>query len=359
MGVKRTTALLAALIGLAVAPSAGTGQAQESGASGEQARPGALFASHEPLELTLEADFSQLEEDREEDSPERPAAVFLSRPNAEPLRIDAQVRTRGKFRLQRRTCQLPNLRLNFPKKQLEGTVLEGQDKLKLVGYCRDRDDFEQNVLEEYAVYRAYNLVTDVSFRVRLARITYRDTSGKREPITRYGFLLEDDDALAERVGGKRVEAAAVPPVSFDAEAATMMALFQYMVGNTDWSMVQFHNSELVQLPDGKLVPVPYDFDFSGVVNAPYAAPDPSLGTRSVRERVYRGFCRAEVDMKKAYDAFGVWREAFDGLFRGQQGLDPENAERAVEYLDDFYEVIGSERRAGVAIERACRPLPSE
>lgn len=316
--------------------------------------PRPLFESHDLLHLTLRADFDQLEDDRDEESEERPAVLVVAGSDGQPVEIDLQVRTRGKFRLQKRTCAFPNLRLNLKKKQAEGTVFEGQDKLKLVGHCRDRDDYEQNVLEEYLVYRSYNMVTDVSFRVRLARITYEDVNGKKDTTTRYGFVIEDDDALAERLGGTLIDVSAVPPLALDGQAAATMSVFQYMVGNTDWSMVQFHNMEIVRLPDGSHVPIPYDFDWAGTVDAPYANPDASLGTRDVKERVYRGFCRSDVDMAPIYAFFNDKREAFAELYRTQEGLEKKNADRTIRYFEDFYDTINSERRARTYIERACR-----
>jgi len=341
--------VLTCLLAAAGVPALG---AQEAPA-GEAADLAPLFASHDLLELTLEADLDRLEDDRQQDSEERPGALLVPGADGQPVKLDLQVRTRGNFRLQRRTCAMPNLRLNFKKQQAEGTVFEGQDKLKLVGYCRDRDNFEQNALEEYLVYRTYNLLTDVSFRVRLARITYQDVNGKKKPVTRYGFLIEDDDALAARLGGQMIEVAAAPAMAMEGEAQVRTALFQYMVGNTDWSMVQFHNFTLVRLEDGKHVAVPYDFDWSGLVDASYAVPDPSLGTRDVKERVYRGFCRPEVDMEAVYAFFNEKREAIYELYRNQPGLEEGNVRRALRYLDDFYDTINSNRR-GRAIENNCR-----
>ena len=63
-----------------------------------------------------------------------------------------------------------------------------------------------------------------------------------------------------------------------------MSVFQYMVGNTDWSMVRFHNVEVSRTPRGVYVPVPYDFDWTGLVSTRYARPNEGLGIRSVRQR---------------------------------------------------------------------------
>lgn len=313
-----------------------------------------LFASDEVLALTLEADFAALDRDRAEENPERPAVLWVEEADGERVRLDIQVRTRGNFRLRRSTCQFPNLRLNIRTGQARGSVFEGQDRLKLVGHCRDRNDFEQNTLEEFLVYRAYNLLTEESYRVRLARITYVDVNGRRDPLTRYAFLIESDESVAERLGGAVMDIQVAQPVLLDAEASVRAALFHYMIGNTDWSMAYLHNTIVVSTREGRYVPVPYDFDWSGLIEAPYASPDPSLGLRSVRDRLYRGFCRPEVDLQDLFALFNEKRDAIGELFRSQEGLDGGGANRAIRYLDGFYDIINSERRARSEIERACR-----
>lgn len=314
-----------------------------------------LFAAEEPLELTLIADFDQLGDDRHEVNPERPAILHLADLTGAPIEVALEVRTRGNFRLRRTTCAFPNLRLDFvPGSNVEHTVFAGQEHLKLVGHCRDSGEYEQNTLEEYLVYRLYNLLTDESFRVRLARITYRDVAGRAQPITRYGFLLEDIDRLAARLGGIHLEVPGVHPHDLDGPSSARVELFQYMIGNTDFSIVNFHNTELVRLPDGTYHPIPYDFDFSGLVDAPYAMPAPILGTRSVRERVYRGFCRPGTDLAPLFDAVLANRQRFAQIFRNQPELDPKRAERAIRYLDEFFATAESRRARQALIERRCR-----
>ena len=144
--------------------------------------PSSLFASYDVLALTLEADFEQLKKDRDQESEEREGKIILMGDGERKDPINIQVKTRGKFRLERKNCSFPPLRLNFPGDGLEGTVMEGQDKLKLVTHCRDNGTYEQNVLEEYLAYRMYNLFTDLSLRARLARVTYVDSRGKDDPV---------------------------------------------------------------------------------------------------------------------------------------------------------------------------------
>jgi hypothetical protein len=237
-----------------------------------------------------------------------------------------------------------------------GTVFDGQNGIRLVSHCRDRDDDEQNVLEEYLVYRTFNLLTDESFRVRLARVTYVDGEDDDDPTVRYAFFREESEAMAERLGALHQEIRQAGPRNFSAEEAVRMAVFQYMVGNTDWSMVRSHNAEVLQTARGVYVPVPYDFDWTGFVSAQYARPDERLGIRNVRQRIYRGFCRPDFDFSVVYAQFVEIHTDLEALYIGQEGLEERNRRDAVEYLDDFYEDIESPQRARSRLEEDCRRM---
>ena len=311
-----------------------------------------LFTSHEVLELTLEAEFVKLKADRALESEYRPAVLTVTADDGTSRAIDIKVKTRGRFRLE--TCRFPPLKVNLPKNSLGGTEFDGEDKIKLVNHCRDRDSDEQNVLEEYLVYRTYNVITDNSFRVRLAHITYVDSRGKDDPVTRYAFFIEEKEAVAERAGGMMLEVNQVHPTRLGAEVSARMAVFQYMVGNTDWSMAYFHNVELLRTGEGLHVPVPYDFDFTGLVAASYAHPDESLGLRSIKDRMYRGFCRPQVDFSAIYTEFTDLRPEIEEIYVGLEGLEENKRKDALKYLDGFYDIISSERRAKLRIEEKCR-----
>jgi hypothetical protein len=351
--VTPTTLLLAAAAGLAGAPLAAQSTADPASAS---AAP--LFAAEELLELTMVADFDQLEDDRQEVNPERPAILQLTNLDGAPIEVSLEVRTRGNFRLRRTTCAFPNLRLDFvPGSNVEHTVFAGQEHLKLVGHCRDSGEYEQNTLEEYLIYRLYNLISDESFRVRLARVTYRDIGGSRDPLTRYAFLMEDADRLAERFGGVQTEVQNAHPLELDARSSARVELFQYMIGNTDFSIINSHNVAIIAMPDRTYHSIPYDFDYSGLVEAPYAAPAAILGTSSVRERVYRGFCRPGLDPAAVFEPFLANRDAFSRILRQEPALEPKRAERAIRYLEEFFRSIESPRARQTLIERHCRTIP--
>lgn len=346
----------------------------------EAARTAPLFQSHEYLEFTISADFETMrDDDRVDDAEERPATITFAGPDGTPQTYDLQVRTRGIFRLRSRNCQNPPIRLNLRTSAMAGTVFEGQDKLKLVGVCRTRQDYyEQYVLQEYLIYRTYNQLTDVGFQVRPVRVTYVDTSDDVDTFTKYGFLIEDEEAMSARNGARSVEWPPGPgqllgkyaqgsnqllPQAHDPRQAVILDVFQYMIGNTDWSAVEFHNVKLVEYRDGTLMTVPYDFDFAGAVNARYADPDESLNLRSVKQRLYRGFCHADVgrDWAVYEEVFALFlekREDIYALYTSLEGGDEGRMEDVLEFYDDFYEVIEDPGRIESRMIRSCRRLRS-
>jgi len=357
----RALLFVAFLIGL---PSGSPGpvEGQERGAPGTDGQefPGQtvteLFASDVPLQFTLVADFDALGRDRSQESEERPALVYVNGFYGDRVGIPVEVKTRGTFRLQERICSDPPLRLDFPKSTTYGTVFDGQDKLKLVTHCSETEEFQENVREEYLAYRIYNLLTDVSFRAQLAEVTYIDTSGRSAPKTRVAFLVEDEDALASRLGGTLEEPSGLLPNQFVLDQIGLMYIFQYMVGNVDWATGASHNVRVLTRGEEHL-PIPYDFDWTGLVNAPYAEPNRLTQEfqETVRERVYWGICMPGIDYTGLFARFNEQRGAILALAEGGVGLSKPDADSAVEYLTEFFDIINDPSRARAEIIDACRP----
>lgn len=354
-----------ALILLTAAPAGAQEPATEwrvSEAERRAALDAPLFLSDEVLEFTLRADFGTIRgEDRDPDQESPLRAATLSLAGTEPsVVLDLELQTRGEFRLRPSNCRFPPLWLDFDGDDpaLVGTPFEGQNRIKLYPTCQPgRDDYEQYILHEYLLYDLYGLVSDAGYRARLVRVTYEDESGDHEPFTRYGFLLEDVDAVAARFGGVEVELESIHPGWLDQERAAVMELFAFMIGLTDFSIVYSHNSRVVRTGDGVMIPLPYDFDVSGIVDARYARPDERLGTRSVRERVYRGFCRPAVDFPALYRRFLGQRSAIRELYDGFELLDRGTREDALDYLDGFFRIVEDEGRARRYVIDRCRDMP--
>jgi hypothetical protein len=326
-----------------------------------------LFAAQEPLALTLRTDIKRLRDERP-DSAEVDGTVTFVGHDGTPASVPVKVRTRGNFRRNKANCNFPPLRLNFAGKSAKGTVFEGQDKLKLVTPCQDsREEYQQYVLQEYLVYRVYELLTPASFRVRLLHITYEDVDGGYNTRTKTAFLIEDDKAMAARSSaevfpwerldptGPQDTRAAVRALSLsDDQQGGLVALFQFMIGNTDFSAPFFHNVETIKAQDGRYLWVPYDFDFSGIVDARYATPDPQLNLPNVRQRIFRGFCRRGVDHAGLIARFNAIRDSIPPLYQGMEEMQAGQRERALKYYDKFYELVNDPKAYDRAVVKACR-----
>ena len=208
------------------------------------------------------------------------------------VNVAVTLRSRGHFRRQFRNCDFPPLKVEMTKAAAKNTVFEGNHTLKLASNCRpSSSEYEQYILQEAALFRMYTLLTPWSYRVRLAHVTYQDSAAKAKPVVSWAFLVEDDGDLAKRREAKKFETkgALFDDLAPDEWGTTQ--LFQYMIGNTDWSVSGLHNITLLKDTTSIVHSVPYDFDWSGAVDARYSFPDKSLSIRSVRERLWRGDCR--------------------------------------------------------------------
>jgi hypothetical protein len=330
-----------------------------------QKRP--LFNSHDVVALTIRAPFGDIFGHRSDESEEYAGVVVIRGRSAEHDTVEVDIRTRGHTRLQKRICRFPPLRLDFPKSRVAGSLFEGQDKLKLVTHCQDdREEYEQYVLLEYLIYRVYNMLTPLSFHVRLAHITYEDSGGDRDTVTRDGFLIEHQDAAAERTGWSYLVAPQVPPDVIDPENLALIGVFQYMIGNPDWSAFRAgpgrseccHNTKPIGTHVGPVFSLPYDFDISGLMNTRYAnrlfsGNLEKLGLRDVRQRRFRGLCRSAPFWPAIFTRFNERRAEIEQLFRSQEGLKADVLEETLEFIGDFYDVIDDEGRVRREFERHC------
>lgn len=318
-----------------------------------QSTAGGLFENEHVLDVTLSFDLAAVIQDKMEDRPYRPAKLTYTHDDGQQEVLDIKVKTRGNYRRLFLDCDIPPLRLNFAKKKVKGTPFEGQDKLKLVTHCKDSDtQFEQMLLQEYQAYRIYNLLTEVSFRVRLLRMTYDDASGAATSVTKYAFLIEDDKHLAKRNNGTVLKDFEKQPT--DPSMTSLMALFQYAIGNSDWVVPVPKNVVIIQREGDALpIPVPYDFDWTGLVDAPYAKPNPNLNISSVRDRRYIGPCQSMVDFYPHFDRFAEQKSAILLLFGDLKPLQKKQARKSKSYLESFYRVINDPVAAEHALQERC------
>lgn len=313
-----------------------------------------LFGSDEVLEFRLAADYKAAFRSRDTLKVSRTTATLtVNDSSGQPTDIAMHIEPRGNFRLRSSVCNFPPIKLVFPDSGLKGTPFAGQKSLKLGTHCQQNDkEYAEYVLREYAVYEAFNLLTDVSFKARLARVTYVPLGNEKDSVTKYAFLIEDDDDVAKRNGAR---IATLRGGSFDDMERDPMALigvFHYFTGNTDWSVWSLHNIRLLVYTDGRNVPVPYDFDWSGVVWARYAKPDFRLGIKTVQDRLYRGPCITQAELTPIVAKFNEQREAIKAIYT-RLPLSDGYRRKALDYYDEFYRIINDPRQAKREIIEAC------
>lgn len=307
-----------------------------------------LFADSSVLEVTIDAPFSALMD-------VRPDKAYLdgwftyTEADGTERKLGLKLRTRGNYRRAKEHCDFAPIRLNFSKKQIEGTLLHGQNKLKLVTHCQNNEPkYEQLVLREYLAYRLLHELTPKSFAVRLMRITYVNLEDDKSR-TKLGFVIEDSDDVAKRNGMKTTKVGLVTREYLEPEQESLIHVFQFMIGNTEYSVMRSeprkdccHNVDLMA-PKGESLytPLAFDFDFSGLVNAPYAEPNPRYRLPNVRVRRFKGRCVYDEQLQKTIEYF---HEKKDDLYRivdEQELLSRISRSSARKYIDTFYERIAS------------------
>ena len=321
--------------------------------------PDPLFRSSDILDVRIIAPISSILRERS-DEEDVDGKFQYTDEAGEVIEVDIGIRTRGLFRRDRDVCPFPPLRLNFKSKQIKKSLFHKQDKLKMVTHCRDNSDrYEQTVLREYLAYRILNQLTDVSFRVRLMRITYIDTDGDDRDRIRYGFVIEHKDRLAKRLGVGTVEVKSTKVSALRPDYLNLISMFHYMIGNTDFSPIAgaeaecCHNHVLLGNEGQLLYSVPYDFDQAGLVNAPHGVTNPRFKLRNVRQRLYRGRCANNEYLDATIALYGSKRDAIFRLISEQEDLEDKPRKEMSRYLTKFFETIDSPKQVQKRLVKKC------
>jgi hypothetical protein len=317
----------------------------------------AFFESQNPIEVTLTANIGKLRGDKNANAPWRAATLSYKAPDGTDVTVPLRARTRGFWRL--KTCEFPPLRLNFSGATAKGSIFDKLDKPKLVSYCQDSDGYEQYILQEFQLYRIYHLLTSASHNARLLKVTYADSGSGKVRARRYGFVIEEPGAIAARLGGRILQQKGAVASDLEPYQNALMGVFQYMIGNTDFSVAGLHNIELYFTPDGDVLPIAYDFDFSGAVNARYAAPDVTLSIQNVRQRLFRGYCNDADSYAKVFARFNEKKPEIYALYGDEIGklMDQGTVKETLRYFDQFYETINDPRSARRSIVQSCISRP--
>ena len=310
-----------------------------------------LFDADEVLALNLRGDLKTVFKDRGEDPQYHPATLQY-KADLQTITIPIKIKTRGHFRKMSSNCNYPPILLNFKKSSIpKSSVFEGLDKVKLVTPCQG----DKYVIHEYLVYKLYNLITPRSFKARLVKVVFQDTVKNKSSLPYYGIMLEEEAQMAKRNQSSSVEKMGLRPNSTHKEDFLKMAVFEYMIGNTDWS-VQYQQNIKLTLTDSTSLPVavPYDFDHAGIVRAPYANPAPELKLSSTLQRRYRGYCMPEMnEFSAVFETFNQLKDDFYALYEGNPLLSSSYQSKTRKFLDQFYETINDPKKALKAFSYPC------
>ena len=267
------------------------------------------------------------------------------------LKIDT--RARGIFR--RSNCYFSPMRIKVSKPNAKGTILEGNKSLKLVLPCQNNDGKNALVLKEFIAYKMYEQITPYYFNSRLAHVDFTEVDGKKiKNFQLTGILIEDDDLVANRNHAKVMQTK-LHPLALNDTAALYHDLFQFMIGNTDWSTAFQHNAKLIFIAPKKYIPLTYDFDMSGFVNPPYAEVNADLGISSVRERLYRGFCRNEPITQEVRKQIIEKEGKIIGVMNGfEKDFTPKDFADTKKYLGEFFKIMKDDKSFKENITDKCR-----
>jgi hypothetical protein len=313
-----------------------------------------------PLRIELAGPLKVIALDDDPEPPWRPGTLVRLGTDE---RYAVSLKPRGKSRRKRSNCSFPPLWIRMNKADVKNTGFAGHHRRKLVTHCEaltrpGRDT--SKVWIEMLSYRALNLLTERSLRVQPLLITYRDTADPEQTYDHPGFLLEHKRELARRLELKVVDGNRLPLGQLEPTHSSLVALFNLLIGNTDFSLTQgppgddcCHNSVPLQDATGTVYPIIYDFDNTGLVDPRYAAPSEALRIRTVKTRLYRGYCRHNPELAANLELFAAKRSAIEALFSEHPEIRSAEKGRIARYLRQFFERYEPGRRAEARLTRAC------
>lgn len=291
------------------------------------------LTAEEGAKVTLEADITTIVQQKKT-SQYFPGTLTLE--DGTVFRVE--LKPRGRYR--RKISEVPPLKMKFKKKDLAAAGFDTLNDIKIVLPTTDSDRGDELLLKEYIAYRMYEHLTPASVKARLVRLNMRDSHVEKSKKTMFAMLLEDEDETAARLKGTVVADYGISNDSLLTNQAAMAIMFQYMIGNTDWEIAMLRNVRLLRAGEsGKVLVIPYDFDFSGFVGAPYATPSSESGLKTVRDRFLMANGLNTDALKKSVQLLKNARRPLEGICKSKF-VSRQLADEMIAYLDTFFNTLG-------------------
>jgi hypothetical protein len=322
-----------------------------------QNRMDSLFGTQTPLKIGLSI-FTKELRDSKKDSTYISHILYYQNASGINDSIKVALRSRGNFRL--KECYFPPLSIKIKKNDAKGTLFAGNKKIKLVLPCRNNESSNTLVLKEFVCYKLYEEVTPFSFRTRLTDIDLTELEKKRNAKSKLkGIFIEDLDITAGRLRAKSMERVTISPSALNDTIISRFELFQFMISNTDWSVVHQHNCKLIVQDQDRYIAIPYDFDMSGLVDAHYATVShvngEKLDAERVTDRVFRGYCHSAEVMQLVRQEFLGKKDKLLAVPDQMQGiLSDREIKKMKNYLQEFFDIISNDRLFKIKILNKCR-----
>ena len=313
-----------------------------------------LFSVEEPMDITLKFDIKSYQKNKFEGEY---LPVQLTYHVNDTLDINKKVRVKARGQFRRQHCTLPPFWLSIKKAKVGNKYLEGTSKMKIVTHCQAAKNYQQYVLKEYLTYKIYEEISPYSFRVRLIRMKYIDTGRKNKENTSWAFMIEPEGMMVERLDVISIKLDNLGLQYTDTLSTDIMSFFQYMIGNADYSITGRHNLKLIKFKDPLKpypIPVAYDFDYSGLINASYAVPGENLGLTSVTQRYFLGACREDPQYIYAIDHIQSKKDGIFAKIDSFTYLDERSRKEMIKYLDQYFTTTGQPRFIEKQIRSTCR-----
>jgi len=319
-----------------------------------------LFSESKPLNIALKVSISQVKDNTGDTLYEAHVLYYKDGKDTYDS-VKTEMKVRGKFRLE--NCYFPPLGLKFQKADVKGTLFDGNKSLKLVMPCKSQSSSNNLVVREFVCYKLYEILTPYCLKTRLVNLDFTEEQRKKEKNFQLkGILIENADKAAKRLNGKILGSITATPNVLQDTADLVVSLFQYMISNTDWSSMYQHNIKLMQRgKQDPLIPITYDFDMAGLVDAPYAVVSETGGgdaigeQNSVRDRLYRGWCRQDnVTQFVRQDFISKEQKMLSAVDALKDELPPKDVESIKAYLGQFFKILKDDASFRRLVTSQCR-----